>query len=94
MQISATPRGSSNFIKAVADARAITQEELSKRTFAKAAANRASPRQRPTWLGRGAGRPNPHRDRTPARSRPVSGQMLQVKIHLGEYAQVGPLPRR
>ena len=78
--------------QAVSDPRAITQEELSKRKFglvaaearlAQAAADVASVEAQVSQT------------KTEIRRRmitaPVTGQVLQLKVHLGEYAQVGPL---
>ena len=81
-----------DFYKAVADARAITQEELSKRTFAKAAAESRLAQAKADLASAEAqlAQTRTEIERRHVRA-PVSGQVLQVKIHLGEYAQVGPL---
>lgn len=80
------------FYKAVADSRAITQEELSKRTFGKAA---AESRLAQAKADLDSAQAQVTQTRTEIERRhvraPVAGQVLQVKIHLGEYAQVGPL---
>lgn len=80
------------FYKSVADARAITQEELSKRTFAASAAESRLAQARADIASAEA---QVAQTRTEINRRhitaPVAGEVLQVKIHLGEYAQVGPL---
>jgi multidrug resistance efflux pump len=78
--------------QAVSDPRAITQEELSKRKFAVAAAD-SRLRQSNTEIDSAKAQVEQTKteiDRRIIRA-PVSGQVLQVKVHLGEYAQVGPL---
>jgi RND family efflux transporter MFP subunit len=81
-----------DFYKAVADARAITQEELSKRTFGKAAFESRLGQAKADLVSAEAqlAQTRTEIERRHVRA-PVSGQVLQVKIHLGEYAQVGPL---
>jgi HlyD family secretion protein len=80
------------FYKAVADARAITQEELSKRTFGRTAAESRLAQSKADVESAEAqvAQTRIEIERRHVRA-PVSGQVLQVKIHLGEYAQVGPL---
>lgn len=81
-----------DFYKSVADARAITQEELSKRTFARAAAQSRLAQAKADLASAEAqlAQTRTEIERRHVRA-PVSGEVLQVKIHLGEYAQVGPL---
>ena len=78
--------------QAVSDPRAITQEELSKRKFAAAA---AQSRLAQTNADIASAEAQVAQTQTDIERRhikaPVSGEILQVKIHLGEYAQVGPL---
>jgi RND family efflux transporter MFP subunit len=78
--------------QAVSDPRAITQEELSKRKFAAAAADS---RLRQTQADIASTEAQVAQTQIELDRRhitaPVSGEVLQVKIHLGEYAQVGPL---
>jgi multidrug efflux pump subunit AcrA (membrane-fusion protein) len=79
------------FYKAV-DARAITQDDLSKRTFARTAAESRLAQSKADVDSSEAqvAQTRMEIERRHVRA-PVSGQVLQVKIHLGEYAQVGPL---
>ena len=76
----------------VSDPRAITQEELSKRRFASTAAESRLAQSKADVASAEA---QLAQTQTEIERRhvtaPVSGQVLQVKIHLGEYAQVGPL---
>jgi len=78
--------------QAVSDPRAITQEELSKRKFAVAA---AESRLRQANADVASASAQVEQTRTDIERRliraPVAGEVLQVKVHLGEYAQVGPL---
>jgi multidrug resistance efflux pump len=78
--------------QAVSDPRAITQEELSKRKFAVAAAD-SRLRQAKTELASAEAQVEQTKTEIERRiiRAPVSGQVLQVKVHRGEYAQVGPL---
>jgi HlyD family secretion protein len=78
--------------QAVADSRAITQEELSKRRFAATAAESRLAQTKADILSSEAqvAQTKTEIDRRRITA-PVSGQVLQLKIHLGEYAQVGPL---
>ena len=77
---------------AVHDARAITQEELSRRKFAAAAADSRLEQARADVVSAQAQveQTQTEIDRRMIKA-PVTGQVLQVKVHLGEYAQVGPL---
>ena len=76
----------------VSDPRAITQEELSKRKFAAAA---AQSRFRQTQADIASADAQVAQTQTDIERRhvraPVAGEILQLKIHLGEYAQVGQL---
>jgi HlyD family secretion protein len=78
--------------QAVSDPRAITQEELSRRKFGVAGADS---RLRQAKVELVSARAQVDQTKTEIERRiiraPVSGQVLQVKVHLGEYAQVGPL---
>jgi multidrug efflux pump subunit AcrA (membrane-fusion protein) len=78
--------------QAVSDARAITQEELGKRKFALAG---AESRLAQAKADVGSAEAQIAQTRTEIDRRrvtaPVTGQVLQLKIHVGEYAQVGPL---
>ena len=80
------------FYNSVADARAITQEELSKRSFAATAAESRLVQAKADVASAEAqvAQTRTEIDRRHVRA-PVDGDVLQVKIHLGEYAQVGPL---
>ncbi|HEY2589625.1 MAG TPA: biotin/lipoyl-binding protein [Tepidisphaeraceae bacterium] len=80
------------FYKSVADVRAITQEELSKRSFAATAAESRLVQAKADVASAEAqvAQTQTEIDRRHVRA-PVAGEVLQVKIHLGEYAQVGPL---
>lgn len=77
---------------AVSDQRAITQEELSKRTFALHAAQARFEQANVDVRSAEAqvAQTQTEIERRIIRA-PVDGQVLQVKVHLGEYAQVGPL---
>lgn len=81
-----------DFYKSVADARAITQEELTRRCFAATAAESRLVQARADVASAEAqvAQAQTEIDRRHVRA-PVAGEVLQVKIHLGEYAQVGPL---
>jgi len=78
--------------QAVSDPRAITQEELSRRKFGVAGADS---RFRQANVELASAQAQVEQTKTEIERRiiraPVSGQVLQVKVHLGEYAQVGPL---
>jgi RND family efflux transporter MFP subunit len=78
--------------QAVSDPRAITQEELSRRKFGVAGADS---RLRQAKVELASAEAQVDQTKTEIERRiiraPVSGQVLQVKVHLGEYAQVGPL---
>jgi multidrug efflux pump subunit AcrA (membrane-fusion protein) len=78
--------------QAVSDPRAITQEELSKRKFALTAAESRLAQARADVAAYEAqvAQTQTEIDRRHITA-PVTGQVLQLKIHLGEYAQVGPL---
>ena len=78
--------------QAVSDPRAITQEELSKRRFAATASESRLAQTKADILSSEAqvAQTKTEIDRRRITA-PVSGQVLQLKIHLGEYAQVGPL---
>ena len=77
---------------AVSDQRAITQEEMSKRTFALHAARARFEQANVDVRSAEAmvAQTQTEIERRVIRA-PVDGQVLQVKVHLGEYAQVGPL---
>ena len=76
----------------VGDARAVTQEEFTKRRFAVTASQSRLEQARADLTSAQAmiDQTRTEIERRHVRA-PVSGQVLQVKIHLGEYAQVGPL---
>ena len=78
--------------QAVSDPRAITQEELSKRKFAATAAESRLEQTSADILSAEAqvAQTKTELDRRMITA-PVTGQVLQLKIHLGEYAQVGQL---
>jgi RND family efflux transporter MFP subunit len=78
--------------QAVSDPRAITQEELSKRRFASTAAQSRLAQAQADILSYEAqvAQTKVDIDRRHITA-PVSGEILQLKIHLGEYAQVGAL---
>ena len=78
--------------QAVADPRAVTQDEFSKRRFAVTAAESRLAQANASIASAQAmvEQTRTDIDRLMIKA-PVSGQVLQVKIHLGEYAQVGPL---
>jgi HlyD family secretion protein len=78
--------------QAVSDPRAITQEEFSKRKFAVAGSESRARQASVELLSAEAMVAQTQMDieRRIVRA-PVSGQVLQVKVHLGEYAQVGQL---
>jgi len=78
--------------QAVSDPRAITQEELSKRKFAVTAAESRLAQARADVLSYEAQIAQTQTDIDRRHiTAPVAGQVLQLKIHLGEYAQVGSL---
>ena len=78
--------------QAVNDTRAITQEELSKRRFAVTA---SESREKQAKADIDSAQAMVEQTQTEIDRRlitaPLSGQVLQLKVHLGEYAQVGPL---
>jgi RND family efflux transporter MFP subunit len=78
--------------QAVSDPRAITQEELSKRKFAVAAAQSRFAQAQADALSYQAQIEQTQTDIDRRHiTAPVTGQVLQLKVHLGEYAQVGAL---
>jgi HlyD family secretion protein len=78
--------------QAVSDPRAITQEEFSKRRFAVAGSEARARQASVEQMSAEAMVSQTQMDieRRIVRA-PVTGQVLQVKVHLGEYAQVGQL---
>ena len=79
--------------QAVSDPRAITQEEFSKRKIRGIAGSDARARQAQVELISAEAMVSQTQmdiERRIIRA-PVTGQVLQVKVHLGEYAQVGQL---
>lgn len=78
--------------QAVSDPRAITQEEFSKRKFAVAGSEARSKQAAVELMSAEAmvAQTQTEIERRIIRA-PVTGQVLQVKVHLGEYAQVGQL---
>jgi multidrug efflux pump subunit AcrA (membrane-fusion protein) len=78
--------------QAVSDPRAITQEELSKRKFAVTAAQSRLAQAQADVLSYEAQIAQTQTDIDRRHiTAPVAGEILQLKIHLGEYAQVGSL---